>query len=552
MKMRKKLITALVLGACAGTQAFAQNIKEDTITFALSVMQQSSVSTSTALNAGNFSQGPTHYKTATKKMTQTDILKAIAFVLHSRNANFYTSQAKLVLVQGELGGFFNIDDGLAQSYADYYSDGELRGSFNDRGADGNYYDDTDSYNAAYYEMRGEFPSGYYNALETYLDNYARTSIADGTDMYARLDTGRHFLPVPDGYDTSGEYPPGHMQPWGQIYVKDPGHKSSSGDPLCENVTFFFYLYVQECYDCFYLNSFISDATFTTKEGSQSGPPCCTSPNFLLGKGVDKYYLSLSFDNTINNSYLNPAYYTNYNSGSYNYYYYEYVGFTGVQPSVGIADGTTPDLLKYSDPIRSQLGLPSPYETRFTLNGIVTYSWDLKMVNSSDVAADFVGTAKYDANGFGFIGLVCSLITGNATFAEKVVKDVGCCDDVYWYDDTYNWSSDNGQGNYDTWATGWFGPGASLNYYNYYPMGTSVSALSSYNYYYDMGYFNPYRDQFNPYPYPNVVGGYEYGTVYGVWDLPDQNESPYNPGPALTMHGIANPTYRDGSGYYRAE
>jgi len=367
----------------------------------------------------------------------------------------------------------------------------------------------------------------------------------GQGSFPALAMGRHFDVNPN---VTSLVPPGHHEPWGQIFVQDTGKSPM----VCDNVTFLFAITVQECYDCFYLNSFISDATFTTKEGSQSGPPCCTSPNFLLGKGVDKYYLSLSFDNTINNSYLNPAYYTNYNSGSYNYYYYEYVGFTGVQPSVGIADGTTPDLLKYSDPIRSQLGLPSPYETRFTLNGIVTYSWDLKMVNSSDVAADFVGTAKYDANGFGFIGLVCSLITGNATFAEKVVKDVGCCDDVYWYDDTYNWSSDNGQGNYDTWATGWFGPGASLNYYNYYPMGTSVSALSSYNYYYDMGYFNPYRDQFNPYPYPNVVGGYEYGTVYGVWDLPDQNESPYNPGPALTMHGIANPTYRDGSGYYRAE
>jgi hypothetical protein len=327
-----------------------------------------------------------------------------------------------------------------------------------------------------------------------------------------------------------------MQPWGQIYVKDPGHKSSSGDPLCENVTFFFYLYVQECYDCFYLNSFISDANFTTKEGSQSGPPCCTSPNFLLGKGVDKYYLSLSFDNTINNSYLNPAMYTNYNSGSYNYYYYEYVGFTGVQPSAGIADGTTPDLLSYSDPIRSRLGLPSPYETRFTLNGIVTYSWDLKMLNSSDVAADFVGTAQYAANGYGFIGLVCSLITGTATFTEKVVKDVGCCDDVYWWDNQENYGSNNGQGNYYTLWSGWYGPGANntYDYYNYY--------------YYDTGYFNPDRDQFNPYPYPNVVGGEAYGSTYGVWDLPDQNESPFNPGPALTSHGINNPTYHYGYGY----
>ena len=558
-----------------GTQAFAQsgvgNIKEDTITFALSVMQQSSVSTSTALNAGNFSQGPTHYKTATAKMTQTDILKSIAIVLHNRNANFYSPQAKLVLVQGELGGFWNINDALAQSYADYWSDGMLTGSFNYYGTDNNYYNDTDSYNAAYYEMNGEFPSGYYNALETYLDNNSRISISDGPGTpegfdpeggaYARLDTGRHFLPVPDGYDTSGEYPPGHMQPWGQIYVKDPGHKSSSGDPLCENVTFFFYLYVQECYDCFYLNSFISDATFTTKAGAQSGPPCCTSPNFLLGKGVDKYYLSLSFDNTVNNSYLNPAVYTNSNSDT-TYYYYDYVGFTGVQPSVGIADGTTPDLLRYSDPIRSQLGLPSKYEMRFTLNGIVTYSWDLKMVNSSDVAADYVGTAKYDANGFGFIGLVCSLINGSATFTEKVVKDVGCCDDVNWYGGDYyydegrNYASINGQLNYGTVWSGWYGPGAGIEYYGYLTS-ANVSASSYYSYY-DVGYFNPYRTpQFNPYPYPNIVGGYNYynydhdvtGGGYGVPDLPDQNESPYNPGAALTMHGIANPTYRDGSFYY---
>jgi hypothetical protein len=562
MKMRKKLITALVLGACVGTQAFAQSIKEDTLTFSLSVMQQSSVSTSTALNAGNFSQGPTHYKTATTKMTQTDVMKAIAFVLH-KNGGFYTSQAKLVLVQGELGGFWNINDALAQSYADfYYYNDSLLGSFNDDGADGNFYD-TSYDNPAYHELTDGFPDGdsasdpwcYINDLTTYLDNNCRTSIADGTDEYARLDTGRHFLPVPFAEDvssdtetpiaTTGQYPPGHMQPWGQIYVKDPGHKSSSGDPLCENVTFFFYLSVQECYDCFYLNSFISDATFTTKQGGQNGPPCCTSPNFLLGKGTDKYYLSLSFDNTINNSYLNPAWVTNSDANSSaGEYYYAYVGFTGVTPSVGIADGTTPDLLVYSDPIRSRLGLPSRYEMRFTLNGIVTYNWSLMMVNSTDVAADFVGTASYSANGYGFIGLVCSLITGSATFTEKIVKDIGCCDDTCWWDNQENYASNNGQGNYYTLYSGWYGPGGGSTYdaYATYYFSDYIHDYDHSGNNHDNGYFNPDEDQFNPYPFPNVVGGEVYGT--SGWDLPYQNESPYNPQAGLTSHGINNPTYHD--------
>ena len=544
-------------------QVFAQNIKEDTLTFSLSVMQQSSVSTSTALNAGNFSDGPTHYKTATKKMTQTDILKAIAYVLHNRAPNFYTSKATLNLVQGELGGFFNIWDSLAQSYADFNPDNSLIGSFNEDGNDGSFYD-TSKPNPAYWEMDDGFPDGdtsydpwtYFNDLETYLDNYARTSIADGTDMYARLDTGRHFLPVPyidgpndnDSYDpiaTSGQYPPGHMQPWGQIYVKDPGHKDSSGNPLCENVTFFFYLMVQECYDCFYLNSFISDATFTTKQGGQSGPPCCTSPDFLLGKGTDKYYLSLSFDNTINNSYLNPAWVTNRSTDSDGAYYYDYTGWPGVTPSVGVADGTTPDLLVYSDPIRSHLGVPSPYEMRFTLNGIVTYSWDLKMVNASDVAADYVGTANYAANGYGFIGLVCSLITGNATFTEKVVKDIGCCDDEYWWDNEENYASNNGQGNYYTLYSGWYGPGGSSD-----ADGHHVYYFSDYIYGYDHsgnfrdhGYFTPAEDQFNPYPFPNVVGGEVYDTTGR--DLPYQNESPNNPQAAITFHGFNNATFHDG-------
>jgi hypothetical protein len=219
-----------------------------------------------------------------------------------------------------------------------------------------------------------------------------------------------------------------------------------------------------------------------------------------------------------------------NSNSDTEYNYEYVGFTGMVPSAGGADGTAPDLLKYSDPIRSGLAVfkDFQYEMRFTLNGIVTYNWTLTLVNPTDVAYDFVGTANYSANGFGFIGLVCQLITGTATFSEKVVKDIGCCDDVDWSQTGLN-TVLNGQGNYLTYATGWFGPG--------YDGGS--------------GYFDPmwHNTQFDPYPYPNIVGGERYGTVYGTWDLPCQNESPYRPGPALSSHEVWNMTYFDGTNYH---
>ncbi len=517
-KMKTTIAATVALAACASTSLFAQNVKECTMTFALTVMQQASVSTTTAPNVGTWSADPTHYKTATTKLTQANLLKAIAIVMHN-NAGYYTTQAKLVLAQSELGGFWNIDDALAQSYEDFNTDGSLSGTFNTDGTDTGTYSVTDVFFPAAY-------AGFPATIDTGLDLSGSTAIGYGSgDTYARLATGRHFLPMPvaDASGNVGAYPVGHMQPWGQIFVKDPGHKDSAGNPLCENVTFFFYLQVQECYDCFYLSSFISDANFTFKAGAQVGPPCCTAPESLTGRGTDKYYLSLSFDNTINNSYLNPALYTN-SVGTVSYYY-EYSGHMGLVPTVGVADGTTPDLLPYVDSIKSGLGRPSVYETRFTLNGIVTYNWNLMFVNKSDLYADYVGTASYAANGYGFIGLVCSLLTGSANFSERVVKDVGCCDDIPWYASWYGTGSDDGYGinSFNDLRTG----GQNL--------GSNITGG---------GYFDPEYDQWNLYPYYNIVGGATYPTGSGAqftFALPDQNESPFNPAAALTQHQLSNPT-----------
>ncbi|MGD0094020.1 MAG: hypothetical protein ABSE73_29270, partial [Planctomycetota bacterium] len=104
----------------------------------------------------------------------------------------------------------------------------------------------------------------------------------------------------------------------------------------------------------------------------------------------------------------------------------------------VADGISADLLPYSETIISSIGAPSPYEMRFTLNGIVTYTWVLKLINTSDVVYDFVGSASYAANGYGFIALRCGLLTGTASMVEKIVKASNCClggmlKDGLWYD-----------------------------------------------------------------------------------------------------------------------
>ena len=112
--MKKTLITAAALAACVGTHLLAQTqmAKQDTITFALTGQYQNSVSTSTTPNAGAWGPLPGYYKTASSKVATANIIQAIAIVLHG-NAGFYSSKAQLVLVQGELSGFFNITDELA-------------------------------------------------------------------------------------------------------------------------------------------------------------------------------------------------------------------------------------------------------------------------------------------------------------------------------------------------------------------------------------------------------------------------------------------------------
>lgn len=402
INMKKTLVAALALAACAGTQLFAQNAKETVITLALTQYKQVSVSTSKVTsNAGTWETPPVYYKTATGRLSQTDIIKAISLVLHD-TPSYYSSKAQLVLVQGELSGFFNVVDGVQDAVQNTYSN---------------------SVTSAVGPAWGQFVPNAWDALTL-----------NGGGLVVRLATGRHYEVNP----TTGAWPPGHQQPWGQIYVKDPGKAGySASNPLCENVTFFFAITVEECYDCFYLNSFISDATFKFSSSTSGGPPCCDVPENLTGSGRDRYYMTMSFDNTLNNPYLNannPAW-VGWGQNllpsldTYN----KYAGILGLNPfdpSAGI-DGMVADFLKYDSNIRSQQGRYNPYVLRFTLNGVMTYTWALKFIDSAYVYPDFIGSASYPVSGFGFVGLYCSLFEGKGTIVDKVVKYTNCCLDIPW-------------------------------------------------------------------------------------------------------------------------
>jgi hypothetical protein len=392
--MKKTLITAAALAACAGTQLFAQNVKQSTITFALTQQKQVSVSdTSKTANNGTWEAPPTVYKTATAQLKTANILQAMSLVLHG-TPSYYSSKAQLVLVQGELSGFFNLDPELAAA--------TVAG-----GIDGT------------------------NSLQ--IGKFDSTSI--GTTLggiVPRPATGRHFEENP----VTGGWPPGHHQPWGQIFVQDLGKSPM----LCENVTFFFAITVQECYDCFYLNSFISDATFKFSNATSGGPPCCDVPQNLTGNGKDRYYMTLSFDNTLNNPYLSdlsPGWIGGWgqklNSAGDNYNpYKDIVGLNPFPPSAAV-DGLEADFLPYTSSIRAQVGTFNPYVLRFMLNGVLTYTWKLTFVDKSDVFPNFIGSASYPNSGHGFVGLYCSLFTGTVSIAEKAVKSSSCCLDLPWYD-----------------------------------------------------------------------------------------------------------------------
>jgi hypothetical protein len=400
------LAIVAALAAGASTQLYAATTlkaKEDVITFTLTQSRQESISTSASKeNAGDWTQLPFYYKakmpgSGAPSFVTKNVIQDIAYVLHGNNA-YYDPSAVLVLDQGELSGFFALipGDSTASVATANYTDGVLDGTFDD--GDNN---------------------------ETYLD------LNDSTESLTQaFPNGRHDQLNP--LDGASYEPVGHVQPWGQIWVKDI--KKAHYD----NVTYFFAISVQECYDCFYMNSFISQATFklNTKTAPQQGPPCCnkTTTSAIVGSGKDMYYMTLSFDNTENNPYLYP------DSSCY-------VGVEGLLTSIP-GDGIVPDALPYEDAIDSALLKDSPYEARFTLNGIMTYTWNLAFISGGeDVAPEFVGRGTLAANGYGFIGLYCSLLTGTVNFTERVVN-YNTTVDALWY-----------AANDSVWLDWWYGVGA---------------------------------------------------------------------------------------------
>jgi hypothetical protein len=204
--------------------------------------------------------------------------------------------------------------------------------------------------------------------------------------------------LPNGMNT-GLGAAGKQQPFAYIFLKDGTN--------CINVSAFFAFQVRECYDCFYLNSFVTDSkygfTTTTKITTIPGlQPCCNTVTNITttingsGNGTDKYYFTLVFDNTINNANLAAH------------------GITGLAPR---EDGITPDVAP------SGYVPTDPSVLRFTLNGILTYTWRVASISGSLAQ---IGSVSYSANGFGFIAKSCNLLSGTVSVSEAAVATKNCC------------------------------------------------------------------------------------------------------------------------------
>jgi hypothetical protein len=395
MKMRKKLIIALVLGACVGTQAFAApavyQTKEGVINFALTRQYQYQPNTTVFIPA------PTTYVTKTAKITSASVIQAISEVLYG-TPNHFTPKAVLILGKGA-------------EMQNYYYNGALTPSTSTMG----YYDNL-NHNP---ELSGFF--GTFDPSDWMFDASQNGNVA--------LDNGRnHHL---NTNSVNGEFvaaPTGLSEPWGQIWLKDTGQTDPvTGLTLCVNVTYFFDLQVQECYDCLYMNSFVSDAKF--KNGAINGPPCCSPTITQSGSGVDKYYLTLIFDNTANNPHLNYNQWNDYTNEFYVDlgYYSESFAFPNYNGGLyETDDGVHPDGLDQNEAVGVDFHPYDTYTMRFTLNGILTYKWTLKSLNPGDEWPDFIGSATYPATGYGFVSKVCNMIDGTVTIAERLVADSDCC------------------------------------------------------------------------------------------------------------------------------
>ena len=103
-----------------------------------------------------------------------------------------------------------------------------------------------------------------------------------------------------------------------------------------------------------------------------------------------------------------------------------------------------------------------------MNGILTYTWNLALVDKSDSSPDFLGTGKYVASGYGFIQLYCSLLNATVTFTEKAVKASTTVDELTG----------------DAWFDSWYGVGAE--YMTALDMATFN--LNGFDTAYDMGFY----------------------------------------------------------------
>jgi len=325
--MRKTLIAALIVTAGVATQAIAQHIKQAEISFALNDQYQYRVYDNNVLATNTlpafFNCADTIKYTSAKQKVDT---KRVIGAIGDAYGEVFTTKAKLTL---------------------WYYENEIK--------------------APPYPPYLIAP--YYNGPRDGMTD----AIIDPMLIWpneAQIDWVE--------YDTTGE---GTIVNWPKAWVYISDVNNADPDLRCVDVTPFFSIEESYCYFCWDTVDRVTDGSITL--GTTTGGDICigaTTTCGTKGSGTTRFYLSVKFNNTINNIWLSE-YYTD---------------IPVIIPE--------PDRLNVANVLI------------FTVNGIVSYKWSYKALDSGAGVVPFGTMTMSQAGGYGAIPW-CGHFSGSLKITE---------------------------------------------------------------------------------------------------------------------------------------
>jgi hypothetical protein len=181
--------------------------------------------------------------------------------------------------------------------------------------------------------------------------------------------------------------------WNAQFIVKDWDAAGKNVILCTNVTPFFVIDESYCLFCWDTWDRVTDGYINN---NTTVDPCITSGCDKKGSGVTRYYLTIRFNNTYRNTrlqaWLENDYPISHPNGSW----------------IGTADRS--------------------YTLDFVLNGIVTYNWTFKNLNTGANLTPAVpmGTHNMPATGYGYSPF-CGHYLGTVTITEKATLVEQICD-----------------------------------------------------------------------------------------------------------------------------